>query len=373
MLIKMVASDESGGLGYDQHGDGNDSKPQSQPQPPPSQHENGESSKQSSIFSLTFDEIQSKSGKCLGSMNMDEFLANIWSADENQASSEQPNQGDPQDLTNGKDTTSKLPLPRQGSFSIPTPLCKKTVDEVWSEIDKTRPPPPPDDMSNGEHPQRQSSIGEITLEDFLVKAGVVQESLSQNRMECDPIHPQGGDVNNSNMATNSTMHAGTSSEMGNNMIAPGYLNPQNAMPNNVSSNGYVIAGYPVFGQAKMIVGNPSFGTGNEFEKCHGLPESSWTKNKKRIIDGPLEVVVERRQRRMIKNRESAARSRARKQAYTVELEAEVNNLEVENDKLKQTVAEIELRRRQELKARKQSTKAQRLAAKLRTMRRTVSA
>jgi ABA responsive element binding factor len=35
--------------------------------------------------------------------------------------------------------------------------------------------------------------------------------------------------------------------------------------------------------------------------------------RKRIIDGPVERVVERRQRRMIKNRESAARSRARKQ------------------------------------------------------------
>ena len=285
----MVASDESGGLGYDQNGDGNDLKPQP---PPPSQPDNGESSKQNSIFSLTLDEIQSKSGKNFGSMNMDEFLANIWSADENQACLEQPNQGDQEDPTNGKDTASKLTsLPRQGSFSIPTPLCKKTVDEVWSEIDKTRPAPPPESMSNGDYPQRQSSIGEITLEDFLVKAGVVQEAPSQNRMECDPILPQVGDANNANMAASSSMYAGTSSEMGNNVIASGYLNPQTAVPNN---NGYAIAGYPMFGQAKMIVGNPSFGTGNEFETSHSLPESSGTKNKKRIIDGPLEVVVERR-------------------------------------------------------------------------------
>ncbi|KAL6202521.1 hypothetical protein ACLB2K_026229 [Fragaria x ananassa] len=363
----MVASDESAGLGYDPNGDGNEAKPQ----PSPSQHQNGESSKQNSIFSLTLDEIQSKSGKSFGSMNMDEFLANIWSADENQVSSEQPNQGDQENPANGKDTTSNpASLSRQGSFSFPTQLCKKTVEEVWSEIDKTRPPPPPDDMSNGEHPQHQSSIGEITLEDFLVKAGVVQESHSQNRMESDPIHPQGGDANNSNMGTCSSMYGGTSSEMGNNMIGSGYLNPQNAMPNNLSGNGYAIAGYPIFGQAKMIAGNASFGTNSEIEKCLSLPESSGTKNKKRIIDGPLEVVVERRQRRMIKNRESAARSRARKQAYTVELEAEVNHLEEENEKLKKTVAGIEERRRQEVMARKQSTKGQRLAAKLRTMRRT---
>jgi len=37
---------------------------------------------------------------------------------------------------------------------------------------------------------------------------------------------------------------------------------------------------------------------------------------------------------MIKNRESAARSRARKQAYTVELEAELNHLKEENARLK---------------------------------------
>ena len=40
----------------------------------------------------------------------------------------------------------------------------------------------------------------------------------------------------------------------------------------------------------------------------------------------IEKVVERKQRRMIKNRESVARSRARKQAYTLELEAEVAKL-----------------------------------------------
>ncbi|KAL8231694.1 hypothetical protein R6Q57_001472 [Mikania cordata] len=42
---------------------------------------------------------------------------------------------------------------------------------------------------------------------------------------------------------------------------------------------------------------------------------------------------ERRHKRMIKNRESAARSRARKQAYTNELENEVERLKHENAKL----------------------------------------
>ncbi|BFG20788.1 hypothetical protein CerSpe_070620 [Prunus speciosa] len=48
----------------------------------------------------------------------------------------------------------------------------------------------------------------------------------------------------------------------------------------------------------------------------------------------VEKTVERRQKRMIKNRESAARSRARKQAYTNELENKVSRLEEENERLR---------------------------------------
>ncbi|KAM3390320.1 hypothetical protein ACQJBY_012117 [Aegilops geniculata] len=48
---------------------------------------------------------------------------------------------------------------------------------------------------------------------------------------------------------------------------------------------------------------------------------------------PAAVGGDRRQRRMIKNRESAARSRARKQAYTNELELELEQLRRENKML----------------------------------------
>ena len=46
-------------------------------------------------------------------------------------------------------------------------------------------------------------------------------------------------------------------------------------------------------------------TNGAVEKCPSLGESSGKGNRKRIIDGPPKVVVERRQRRMLKNRESA--------------------------------------------------------------------
>nr|XP_024924135.2 bZIP transcription factor 27-like [Ziziphus jujuba var. spinosa]XP_048332232.1 bZIP transcription factor 27-like [Ziziphus jujuba var. spinosa] len=50
--------------------------------------------------------------------------------------------------------------------------------------------------------------------------------------------------------------------------------------------------------------------------------------------------TDRRHKRMIKNRESAARSRARKQAYTNELELEVAHLQEENARLRRQQAKL---------------------------------
>ncbi|XP_078178325.1 ABSCISIC ACID-INSENSITIVE 5-like protein 2 isoform X2 [Carex rostrata] len=56
---------------------------------------------------------------------------------------------------------------------------------------------------------------------------------------------------------------------------------------------------------------------------------------------PAEDSVDRRRKRVMKNRESAARSRARKQAYTKQLQLEQGNLERENKKLKLQYAELQ--------------------------------
>ncbi|XP_042064329.1 G-box-binding factor 4-like [Salvia splendens] len=58
--------------------------------------------------------------------------------------------------------------------------------------------------------------------------------------------------------------------------------------------------------------------------------------------------VELRQRRMIKNRESAARSRERKQAYEAELESMAAKLEEENDFLLKEKAENNKKRLKQL-------------------------
>ncbi|XXG78127.1 hypothetical protein AAC387_Pa08g2136 [Persea americana] len=51
------------------------------------------------------------------------------------------------------------------------------------------------------------------------------------------------------------------------------------------------------------------------------------------VESPMDRVAQQRQRRMIKNRESAARSRERKQAYTSELESLVTQLQEDHAKL----------------------------------------
>ncbi|EOY33458.1 Basic-leucine zipper transcription factor family protein, putative [Theobroma cacao] len=339
--------------------------------------------KQNSIFSLTLDEIQLKSGKTFGSMNMDEFLANLWNVEENQVPS-QLNQNEP---INDKGMGSQPTLARQGSFSIPTPLCKKTVDEVWFEIQKELPQQrKANNITDHEPPQRQQTFGEMTLEDFLIKAGVVQEpSGSSQQKKVTPIIQ----TNGTNLDANYGMgHVIGSSQQ--KMVTPiqnnnasldanfgmghvmGLFPGHQIVANNLATagNGYAAA-YPIFTESKIIMGESSNGAKNG-SGTNSLLEPAVLHKKKRIIDGPPEVVVERRQRRMIKNRESAARSRARKQAYTVELELELNQLKQENAKLKQLVEENEQRRKQEVLKRKQSTHTQRKVDRMRTLRRTVS-
>ncbi|KAF9676380.1 hypothetical protein SADUNF_Sadunf09G0132600 [Salix dunnii] len=311
---------------------------------------------ENSLLSLTLNEIQLKRGKSFGSMNMDEFLANLWNSDDNQVPS-QPNQNARPANDHGGGMKQCPKLARQGSFSIPAPLCKKTVDEVWFEIQNEEPQQHISNRIGADHepPHRQQTLGEITLEDFLIKAGVVQEAPagSSQQKKVTPIR----DRNNACLDMNFGM--------GGHMMGLGYQNLS-------AGNGFVA--YQVFPQDKGYNLGEVVPNNAKNDKCHGMMELGAQSNKKRMIDGPPEVVVERRQRRMIKNRESAARSRARKQAYTVELEHELNQLKEENAKLKQIVQqEIEEKRKDEEVMKRKSLKTtQKKDDKPRSIRRTVS-
>ncbi|CAH8363356.1 unnamed protein product [Eruca vesicaria subsp. sativa] len=237
--------------------------------------------RQGSLYSLTLDEVQTHlggSGKALGSMNLDELLKSVCSVE-----------------ANNQPAVTQESLSRQGSLTLPKDLSKKTVEEVWKDIQQNG-----NGSSGGAHEERrdnkQPTLGEMTLEDLLLKAGVVTETV-----------PDGG--------------GGLGGNVTQGVAAPWVQYHQlPAMP-----QGQPFMPYPVADMQGMVSQSSLMG---------GLSDTQ-TPGRKRVASGEVvEKTVERKQKRMIKNRESAARSRARKQAYTQELEIKVSRLEEENERLR---------------------------------------
>lgn len=82
-----------------------------------------------SLYNLTLDEVQHQLGdlgKPLSSMNLDELLKTVWTAEANQG------------LTGGQpDSTHHVQpssLARQSSLTLSHDIRKRTVDEVWQDI-----------------------------------------------------------------------------------------------------------------------------------------------------------------------------------------------------------------------------------------------
>ncbi|KAM0939707.1 putative transcription factor bZIP family [Dioscorea sansibarensis] len=329
--------------------------------------------RQSSIYSLTLDEIQNavcEPGKSFGSMNMDEFLANIWSVEEGQGNppSFPPAMSAPPSAGGGGG------LQRQGSLTIPAPLSRKTVDEVWSEIHRGQQQQQQQQhlkqqaFGNLNHPTpanppRQPTFGEMTLEDFLIKAGVVREGYNEPSPQTPapapaptptPAPPPYGLPSfqmgmSEGPGYNHIMGVGLgSATTSNGIYGSGYAGIANGRRGGGGGGemyyGGCNSGYSGgIGSPPSPVSSDGMGAG-QVENAVRM-EAGGRGGRKRTADGAVEKVVERRQRRMIKNRESAARSRARKQAYTVELEAELNQLKEENARLREEKRQVmELRK-----------------------------
>uniref|UniRef100_A0A2P2JRX5 Uncharacterized protein MANES_10G080700 n=1 Tax=Rhizophora mucronata TaxID=61149 RepID=A0A2P2JRX5_RHIMU len=378
-----------------------------------------------SIYSLTFDEFQSNwggLGKDFGSMNMDELLKNICTAEETQA------------MTNsicvGEGSVPGGNLQRQGSLTLPRTLSQKTVDEVWRDLIKEN----STDAKNGSEgivsnlPQRQQTLGEMTLEEFLARAGVVKEDNQQfGRMNNAGFFGELSRLSDSNNAglvlgfqqPNQNGVLGTQAIENSNKLAtsqpsnlplnvggirssiqllpqqqhlhqhqaqqpqlppqpPLFPKPAQAafaspmhlansaqlssprgsvvglhtpMNNNVVQGG----GMSMTGLGSTVVTvaakspanqvSPDMIAKRDADSSSPSPVPNMF-GRGRKANTALEKVVERRQRRMIKNRESAARSRARKQAYTIELEAEVAKLKELNSELQRKQAEMEMQNKQ---------------------------
>ncbi|XP_019163355.1 PREDICTED: ABSCISIC ACID-INSENSITIVE 5-like protein 2 [Ipomoea nil] len=137
--------------------------------------------RQNSWFSLTLDEVESllgNLGKPLGSMNLDELLTSIWATEANQSSGP---------VVNNAYSTS---LQRQASFSLTQAFSGKTVDEVWKDIQQGQKMRNLEEMNTDE---REPTLGETTLEDFLVKAGLFVVDSSQGpAMTPQNVTPQLG-------------------------------------------------------------------------------------------------------------------------------------------------------------------------------------
>lgn len=195
--------------------------------------------RQNSWFSLTLDEVENQLGnlgKPLGSMNLDELLKNVCTAEANQASG-----------INIGNTSPVAALQRQASFSLARAFSGKTVDEVWRDIQqgqKLR------SIKEFNAREREPTLGETTLEDFLVKAGLFVADVA----------------------------------LGPAMALDSALMTQNFAPMGLSPSPSIDA----------------------------LSDTPLPGRKRDAAD--IDKTLERRLRRKIKNRESAARSRARKQA-----------------------------------------------------------
>lgn len=315
--------------------------------------------RQASIYSLTLQELQNavnEPGKSFGSMNMEEFLKNIWTVEESQAmAAAMSGVGEGNGLSSG--ITHQASLQRQGSLSLPRNLAGKTVDEVWKEIHRSN------DRSAGNNlEQRQMTMGETTLEDFLAKVGVVrdetEEGPSANSSSSIVTHVLGKMEAAGMQAT---------SAQASRQAAPqqvDWINYQQLLMQQHQQHqqhqleaattgfaGNLVAGLPASNvldaslDAQGVLGPSPL----SLSPVMMTPDTP-TRSKKRPLEIHEERSLEQRQKRMIKNRESAARSRARKQAYTVELEAQVTELKEENAKLKQEQIEARKKRRKWLDA-----------------------
>ncbi|KAF5733660.1 ABSCISIC ACID-INSENSITIVE 5-like protein 2 [Tripterygium wilfordii] len=283
-------------------GDGDGDGKQSQFQPLASQN---------SIYSLTLDEVQNQLGdlgKPLSSMNLDELLKNVFTSEAHQSMGREI-----EDPT----LANQNALQRQASLSLTNPLSKKTVDEVWRDIQQTN------NNRERKSPERHPTLGEMTLEDFLVKAGIVAEA-SFDKKGGFPI--VGSDPNVAQQFPQQGQWV--------QYPHPQYQHPQQNMIGVCMPSQPIPQSLPVGAGAILDVTYPENQVALPSPSMGTLSDAQAAGRKRGTPEAMVGKTVERRQKRMIKNRESAARSRARKQAYTNELETKVSRLEEENERLR---------------------------------------
>ncbi|MCO5612384.1 hypothetical protein L7F22_066651 [Adiantum nelumboides] len=320
--------------------------------------------RQPSIYTLTLEELQNavnEPGKNFGSMNMEEFIKNIWTVEESQAMAAAMTGVAEGNGSSSTGSTSLPPTSLQHGLSMPRNLTGKTVDEVWKEIHRSNDRRGPENL---EH--RQVTMGEVTLEDFLAKAGFTREE--------GEVEPSANNSNSVVTMNNGTVSNAPADGMEASQVAPHQIDWLNFQLKGNMPHQQLLHRQHLLQQQQQAAAAAAFAgrlaaptaavmpavtapnvvdasfdsTGNmgpahvldvSFDSNGGagllLSSALVGSDRKRPHDAIEEKSIENRQKRMIKNRESAARSRARKQAYNVELESEVELLKEENVKLLQ--------------------------------------
>ncbi|CAA7397019.1 unnamed protein product [Spirodela intermedia] len=375
---------------------------------------------QRSPLSRTADEIQKSvfsTPKSFGSFNMEELLSNIWNREEGNITASDPGDGDPdfnehhpkadgQPAAEPKVTaiggrSTSTAIHGKSSAPVTAALGRKTVDEVWSTIHEGHEQHREDcsqqqqDLSS-DNSAREPTLRSMALEDSLAKARAAREgsnfllftqhNLGQSQLSerlheshhldgIPGIHlteamPESAPAASLARHDHQLLHATTVVGAHRN-TAPLFSVGSSVIP--ISSDGFGggwgVGWSNLGGQwtTNVIGGSSSRGGG---DGAAGAPSGSAV-GKKRKQASTLELLIERRQKRLIKNRDSAARSRARKQvpvtrpfylltvllkqekknvngAYIVELEAELNQLKEENARLVGEELRLSAQRRQML-------------------------
>ena len=229
-------------------------------------------------------------------------------------------------------------LGRQSSLqrlmSLPPELSRNTVEEVWKDIQRQKVVAEASLLQ--QQPRREDTMAEMTLEDFLARVGMVRDELDSSSHITDTgnasmassmyITPpvSGGSTHSASMDQSLTSHADWISY--NTSQQPPHQQHHHHQQKIVQKTEHLgLHPSPMM----LSTGTPLYND----RMADDLPDHSLTStlalspsaasdytlsgSRKRFAsDGIVyEKTMERRQKRMIKNRESAARSRARKQVW----------------------------------------------------------